>query len=265
MAKLRVYTIGGPNQKWSVKAYNYIANNFKNLWIIESNDTYRAWFNSGNQDEEWSNEGFAVKHKVVDCGALGAFFCTQLNGIIKMGDTPSVVRLLHGTPEDPSKPSWGGSYVRAWKRLHKVFNRFTTEKDCIEEFGVLELRFSVKSKITYKTYAYMQIENQLLKGFVEQNGTVVFLFSPKSAKTYDYSIQSNLKEIDGKYGSITAYQSPAFNKLHPDPDLPNWWTDDPSDDVAERPFMGAKTVSCWRVNFLKDFAERLSRCKAPKN
>ena len=74
LPKLRVYFIGGPNKKWSVYAYNYIANNFKNLWIIESNDTYRGWFNGGNQNGEWSNNEFAAAHNVADCGALGAFF-----------------------------------------------------------------------------------------------------------------------------------------------------------------------------------------------
>ena len=192
------------------------------------------------------------------------FFCTQLNGVIKMGDTPSVVRLLHGTPEDPSEPSWGGSYVRAWERPHKIFNRITNEKDSLEEFGVLELRLCVDLKMNNEPSAFLQVENQMLKGLAKTNGTIVFLFSPKAAKTYDYTIQSNLKEIDGKNGSITSYRPPASNILYPAPDLPNWWTDDPSENIAEGLFIGAKTISRWRVDFLKDFATRFLRCKEPK-
>ena len=136
--KLRVYYIGGPNKKWSVDAYQYVATHHRNLWIIESNATYRGWFVGGNQTGDWGNREFVSAH-IAGNGALGDFFVTLLGGTIKMGDSPSVARLLRGTPDDPSKPSWGGSYVCAWERPHKVFNRLTTEKDSIEEYGVVEL------------------------------------------------------------------------------------------------------------------------------
>jgi hypothetical protein len=34
---------------------------------------------------------------------------------------------------------------------------------------------------------------------------------------------------------------------HPSPGLPNWWTDDPSPELAEGPHIGARTVRRWRV------------------
>ena len=48
--KLRVYYIGGPNKKWSATAYDYIAREHPDLWIIEANSTYRGWFTGGNQN-----------------------------------------------------------------------------------------------------------------------------------------------------------------------------------------------------------------------
>src|SRR5690606_7935409 len=39
--KIRVYWIGGPNKKWSVNSYAYIAQNFPDLWFIECNSSYR--------------------------------------------------------------------------------------------------------------------------------------------------------------------------------------------------------------------------------
>ncbi len=33
-------------------------------------------------------------------------------GKLKMGDSTTVLRLLRGTAEDPTKPSWGGQFVR---------------------------------------------------------------------------------------------------------------------------------------------------------
>ena len=47
--------------------------------------------------------------------------------------------------------------------------------------------------------------------------------------------------------------------------IPNWWTDDLNRDVAEDAYtytvLGAKTVNQWREDFLRDFAERMDRCK----
>ena len=40
--KIKVYWIGGPNEKWSVNAYSYIAEHHSDLWMIEANATYRG-------------------------------------------------------------------------------------------------------------------------------------------------------------------------------------------------------------------------------
>ena len=56
--------------------------------------------------------------------ALGDFF-VRAKGDIKMGDTPSVARLLHGTPDDPSQPSWGGKFVRIWDGRKTIFDHLT--------------------------------------------------------------------------------------------------------------------------------------------
>ena len=128
LPKLRVYFIGGPNKMWSVDAYNYIEQHHPALWIIEANATYRGWFTGGNQAGEWGNTAFVAAH-VAGRGALGDFFATQLKGTIKMGDSPSVGYLLHGTPEDPSQPGWGGTFVRVWDGRKTIFDRLTTAAD----------------------------------------------------------------------------------------------------------------------------------------
>lgn len=63
--------------------------------------------------------------------------------------------------------------------------------------------------------------------------------------------------------AVSPYLPPEENKLHPDPNIPNWWTNDPSPDVAEGQHIGAKTVNQWREEFLSDFKERMDRCKTP--
>ena len=69
-----------------------------------------------------------------------------------------------------------------------------------------------------------------------------------------FKIQSNLASLAGKTGAISVdLPSPGMAR-QPDGSLPNWWTDDPSPDVAEGLHHGAKTVNRWREDFLQDFA-----------
>jgi hypothetical protein len=49
----------------------------------------------------------------------------------------------------------------------------------------------------------------------------------------------------------------------PSAHFPNWWADNPSPNVAEGPHSGARTVSRWREEYLRDFAAHLDRCKSP--
>jgi hypothetical protein len=262
LPKLRVYFIGGPNKKWSVDAYQYLVTHHSRLWIIEANATYRGWFVGGNQQGEWGNKAF-VATRIAGHGALGDFFATQLGGTLKMGDSPSVGYLLHGTPEDPSHASWGGRFVRAWERPHVVFRRLTGEEDRVEQFGVFELALPLGGETPERPEASLLIENQLLAGSVDAAGVMHFRFSPKDAKTYSYTIRSNVPALDRKAGTFTSLRPTPDAAQRPSPRLPNWWTDDPSPEVAEGPHIGARTVSRWREDFLRDFAAHMERCKAP--
>ena len=263
LPKLRVYWIGGPNKKWSPDAYQYIVDHHPELWIIETNAAYRGWFTGGNQSGEWGNSAFVTRH-IADHGALGDFFNTQLGGTIKMGDTPSVAWLLKGTPEDPSKPGWGGRFVRAWERPHPVFDRLTTAADQIEQFGVFELVLPVGAEKPSEPEASMHIENQSLAGDFSAEGSARFRFSPKSLQTYSYKIRSNVPTLDGKTGELTSFLPPPDAAQRPSAKHPNWWTDDPAPELSEGEHLGAKTVSQWREDFLHDFAERMQRCRAPR-
>jgi hypothetical protein len=263
LPKLRVYYIGGPNKKWTPDAYQYMADNFPELWIIESNATYRGWFTGGNQYGEWSNEGFPEKH-IKEKGALGTFFMTQLGGSIKMGDTPSLALLLNSlNPEDPTLANWGGQYVKAWERPYNLFDRLPSKSDSIQEFSILEIALSLKVNLPEKPEAKLLVENQALSGYFLGDGKVRFRFSPKSAKIFDFKIESNITSLNGKTGSITAFIPPAELAYHPSSKYPNWWTDNPNPEFAEREHIGAKTVSRWRQEFLADFAARMNRCANP--
>jgi hypothetical protein len=261
LPKLRVYWIGGPNKKWSPNAYQYIVENHPELWIIESNSTYRGWFVGGIQTGEWGNKEFVTRH-IAGKGALGDFFVSKKDDV-KMGDTPSVGWLLKGVPEDPSQPGWGGSFVRAWERPYVRFDRMTTEDDRMEVFGILELVLPLGDNVPEKPEARIEVENQSLIGSMTGDGTMRFRFCPKAAKTYTFTISSNVPSLDGKTGGITSFSPPPEVAQHPSAKLPNWWTDNPSPAVAEGPHIGAKTVNRWREDFLRDFAARMLRCQLP--
>jgi hypothetical protein len=262
LPKLRVYYIGGPNKKWTPDAYQYIVDNHPNLWIIESNATYRGWFNGGDQSEEWSNTGFPEKY-ITGQGAMANFFMTQLDGTIKMGDTPSLAWLLKGDTEDPSKPGWGGQYVRAWDRPYYLFNKMPSASDSIQEFSILELALTIDNNLPQNPEAKLLVENQALTGDFMKDGTVRFRFSPKSDKTFKFKIESNVVELNGKSGEVTAFIPPPQLAELPSEKYPNWWTDDPNTEYMEGKHIGAKTVNKWRKEYLTDFAKRIHRCAIP--
>ena len=143
-----------------------------------------------------------------------------------------------------------------------MFNRITTSADSIEQFGILEMNLSLGAEASDTLTASMEVENQSLAGLIDGD-EIKFMFSPKAVKKYSYKITSNNTSLDGKTGCITSYLPPEENRLHPNPNLPNWLTDNPLRDVTEGQHIGAKTVSQWRKEFLDDFKERMDRCKSP--
>ncbi len=257
LPKLRVYFIGGPNKKWSVNAYQYIAETHPTLWMIEANTTYRGWFVGGEQSGQWENSAF-VERYIQGTGALGAYFYAK-GERMKMGDSPSLTYLLNGDPENPAGPSWGGQFVRASDRPHKVWHRITTEQDSIEQFGVLELRLPFSTDTIGTPFALMEVDRPIF-GHV-YNDTIRFLFSPKNPSVYSYRISSNIPSIDGSKGQITSFSPPAIMKSSPSDRFPNWWTDAPSPEYMEEGYIGIKTVNRWKVAFLQDFADRIKRCE----
>ena len=264
LPKLRFYWVGGPNKKWGPHQYQYVVDNHPELWIIEANATYRGWFTGGNQAGEWGNREFVQQH-IAGKGALGEFFDTQLEGTIKMGDTPTVGWLLRGNPEDPSQPGWGGQFVRAWERPYYLFEQLPTVDDRMEEFGILEIAIPLAENAVPEAEAKLNVENQSISGDLLEDGTMRFRFSPKAARVFNFIISSNVSVLDGLTGAITAYTPQPDVAKHPASHLPNWWTDNPDRAVAEEgdgrhTILGAKTVSQWREEYLQDFAERMQRC-----
>ena len=109
--KIRVYFIASWNQKQDQNAFRYIDKSHADLWLIHNNTTFRGWYTGGKQNGDLGNRSFVDKH-VKNHGALGKYFVPLKGGSIKMGDTPSYAFLLRGKPDDPTKDSWGGKFIK---------------------------------------------------------------------------------------------------------------------------------------------------------
>lgn len=262
-SKLRVYFIGGPNKKWSTAAYDYIAREHRDLWIIENNSSYRGWFEAGDQTGEWDNTSFVDRH-IKGAGALGDYFAS-IAPKLKMGDTPSLAYVLGATPENPASESWGGHFVRAWARPRVTFTHPPSVRDVVETFSILEFIYRTENPPPPAARASLIVDRQEFPGFLGDDGAWHFLFSPKDAKVWSYQIVSNVVELDKHGGGFTSRNPPPEFATKPSALYPNWWTDDPDPKWSEGPNQGAKTISRWRHEFLGDFAERMARCRTPKS
>jgi hypothetical protein len=109
-SKLRVYFISSWNRRMDPAARDYVVQQHPDLWLIEADTTFRGMYMGGRRDGDLGNVEFVARH-VRGHGALGDLFYRQKRDI-KMGDTPSVLYLMRGNPDEPAGASWGGSFVQ---------------------------------------------------------------------------------------------------------------------------------------------------------
>lgn len=260
--KIRVYFIGGPNKKWCVNSYAYIAENFSDLWCIESNGTFAGIFTDDKAPDQLKKVNF-YNSFIKDRGPLGKDFKNYYDGEPKMGDTPSLLYMMDGDPGNPAKESWGGSYVRFSRSSRRVFDRQLTVKDTVPVYGVVELRFKgpaldiPKDSPCFKMNVHAGIGLQSWPGYYLGGGIYAVRYAPKKAETIDYEITSHLSEISGIKGAfVVRNQWPGV------PDRADyllgghWFTDRPDPALFCDGNQGANTVAKWRGTFLKDWARR---------
>ena len=187
---MRVYWIGGPNKKWSINAYAYIAEHHPDLWMIEANATYRGWFMDADSPKEISNEAYYGNY-IQENGALGKAFKDYYGGSIKMGDTPSLAYLMNGNPDDPYGESWGGSFVQINQSSRTIFDRNTTTADTVIAYGVQEWRFEgPELDISQDSVCFtLEISNQIWPGYYLGGGSYGVRYSSKKPEicTFPYS------------------------------------------------------------------------------
>ncbi|KAA5540876.1 nucleoside hydrolase-like domain-containing protein [Adhaeribacter rhizoryzae] len=256
--KLRVYFIAGPNKKWSADAYQYVAQNFPNLWMIEANSTYSGWFIDNNQEGDLGNEAFYEKF-IRGNGAMGKDFGNYYKGSLKMGDSPTVTYLLQGDPEKPANPNWGGSFVPLKHSSRRIFNRQTTLADQVPVYAVVEwvMQGPDQGPAHDKPVLWLETENQKFEGYYEGNGKYRARFVPKKVGEWSYVITSPVTAINGQKGQFTSV-APWPGAKHADDISPlnKWWSDNPDPALFMGASQGALTVGRFREAFLQDWAKR---------
>lgn len=255
---IKVYWIGGPNKKWSINAYAYIAENHPNLYIIEANATYRGWFMDSESPKSIKADTY-YDNFIQERGAMGKAFKNYYKGEIKMGDTPSLAYLINGDPNDPTGESWGGSFKSISRSSRNIFERNTTTSDTVAAYAVLEWKFvGPKQEIPQDSSCFtLEISKQVWPGYYLGNGMYGVRYSSKKPEICTYITTSNIPELNGQVGQFVS-TVPWPGKPNPnDYKLgTNWFGDKqkPEDFLEDQ--QGAKTIAKHRSEYLLDWAKR---------
>jgi hypothetical protein len=261
-SKIRVYWIGGPNKKWSANSYAYIAENFPNLWFIEVNASYYGFFSNNDAIDSVKNSDYYAKY-IQSAGHLGKDFKNYYNGEIKMGDTPSLLYMMDGDPNNPMRESWGGSFETINHSSRVVYDRITSITDTVAFCTIVEFRFKGdKINIPADSACFWMettYKNNVQKwaGYYQGKGQYALKYAPKQAEIVNYKFTSNLPNFPEKEGKLVVDNLWPGKSHDTDYKLGTHWYSDKSDPrLYDGKIQGGQTISKWRSSILLDWAER---------
>ena len=261
-SNIKVYWIGGPNKKWSANSYAYIVANFPGLWFIECNSSYYGFFSVNNIPDSVKDSNYYDKY-IKSAGHLGKDYKNYYKGNVKMGDTPSLLYMMDGDPNDPFKDSWGGSFERVDRSSRIIFNRNTTNADTVTVCSVVEFHFKgpvisiPPDSSCFTMTVKAKIGEQKWAGFYLGNGDYAIRYCPKQTEALTYRITSPISGFAEQSGQLVVDNIwPGKNRSTDYPLGSNWYTDRGDKELFDGILQGAKTVSKWRNDVLLDWAKR---------
>lgn len=260
--KIRVYWIGGPNKKWSANSYAYIVENFPDLWFIENNASYYGFFSDNNDLDQVKSSNYYDAH-IKGAGHLGEDFKQYYKGEIKMGDTPTILYLMHGDSEDPTGESWGGSFEPISRSARNIFYDLTSLQDTVAFCSIMEFQLAGEKRSIerdsicfYLVMPYGSSE-QIWPGYYLGQGKYGVRYIPKKAEVLQYYIRSSLPEFSGRKGKVVIQNSwPGKENVVDYPLGKNWYSDKSDPILYDGKIQGGKTIQKWRTAVLLDWAER---------
>lgn len=253
---IRVNWIGGPNKKWGVNAYAYIAAEHPDLWIIENNATYRGIIT--DSDETGVMDAGYYDYAVRGAGSLGADFANYYGGTVKMGDTPALLYMMDGNPDNPEKDCWGGRFVRFSRSTRYVYDRQLAECDTVAAYSIVEIWMDGPEQALPAGTPCLTLtaDKQDWEGYYMGGRRYMARYSPKAPATLHYTITS---DIDGVCGEGTFTVVTGWPGEPQDSDYllgDNWFTDCPDDSLYMGKWQGAVTQLRWRNDILAHWAAR---------
>jgi hypothetical protein len=260
--KIKVYWIGGPNKKWSANSYAYIVENFPDLWFIEVNSSYYGFFSNNGMPDSVKTTNYYDQH-IRGAGNLGKDFINYYKGEVKMGDTPSLLYMMDGDPNNPLKESWGGSFEKFDRSARSIFNRNTTLADTVTVCSILEFhikgpKLDIPAGAACFTMSVMAgIGEQKWAGYYRGEGNYVVRYAPKQAETLSYKITSPIAGFPEQSGQFVVDNQWPGKARSTDYSLgPDWYTDRGDPQLYDGKIQGGITVKKWRNEALKDWAKR---------
>lgn len=257
-SKIRIYWIGGPNKKWSINSYTYIVQNFPDLWFIENNASYRGFIYQSKINDQYNALYYDTYIK--DAGYLGKDFAHYYKGNPKLGDTPALLYMMDGDPDNPAKESWGGSFDPCTHSSRSVFYRPVTAKDTVQVYSIIEFHVAgpVRNDIPIDSACItLTIGKQKWDGYHTGNGDYVVRHSTYYLGTLPYTITSNIPEFPNQEGEITVENIWPGRICDTDYKVGNkWFTDKSASEYFWKNYQGAQTTYKWRNAVMEDWGKR---------
>lgn len=255
---IRVYWIGGPNKKWGLNAYAYIVEHFPTLWFIEDNASYRGFIANYKKQDPYN--ALFYDTFVKGCGHLGRDFYNYKEGLPKLGDTPSLLYMLHGDPSRPEGESWGGSFEHADRSSRVVLTRQAVATDTIARDGILELRIDGPVRpdsLAGRAALKMTVDNQQWDGYDLGGGHYMVRYSTYKTGLRSYTITFGAQPADTLRGEFFV-ENVFPGRRGPDdyPVGPNWYVDRSDPALYLGGCQGAATVGRWREEVMRDWGRR---------
>lgn len=255
--KIKVYWIGGPNKKWSTNSYVYIVKNFPDLWFIEANASYRGFITNDKLPGKFNKDYY--DECIRGAGYLGEDYIKYYDGKVKMGDTPSLLYMMDGNPDNPQRESWGGSFEKFTHSPRVIFDRATTLKDTVPVYAIIEFRIKgPEINIPSDSVCFtLTVDKQNWDGFYLGNGKYAVRYAPKATAVLTYKITSDIPNFPEQTGEFVVNNAWPGKMNIDDYKLGNnWYTDREDINLFEGKWQGSKTVSKWRKAVLQDWAKR---------
>jgi hypothetical protein len=180
-----------------------------------------------------------------------------------MGDTPSLLYMMDGDPNNPMRESWGGSFEKFNHSSRIIFNRNTTLADTVTVCSILE--FHIKGPLInipadsacFSLNMKAGIGEQKWAGYYRGEGNYAVRYSPKQSESLSYTITSSIPGFSEQSGQLVVDNLWPGKTRKTDYRLDSHWYTDRSDpQLYDGKIQGGITVKKWRNEVLRDWAKR---------